>query len=64
MKKKLALATIILTLGALTLTGCGDTERESSVERIDRLYSECVTAGGSFEYNGSLPYWNCEMPKD
>lgn len=49
----------------LVLAGCGagvDPDRETQSERIDRLYSECVAAGGSFEYNGSLPYWQCRMP--
>lgn len=61
-RRRLALAALAAL--ALTLTGCG-LEREageSRSERIDRLYAECITAGGSFEYNESLPYWQCVMP--
>lgn len=60
MKRILA---VVLAAAALILTGCSDSDYESQTERIDRLYAECLAAGGSFEYNGSLPYWNCEMPE-
>lgn len=58
--KRLVAAGVILA-GVLTLAGCRDDDpnRETHTERIDRLYSECVRNGGSFEYNGSLPYWQC-----
>lgn len=61
MKKTLTVG--LLLLAVVGLTGCADHEdRETQSERYDRLYAECLAAGGSFEYNGSLPYWKCTMP--
>lgn len=48
---------VVLAAAALILTGCSDSDYESRTERIDRLYAECLAAGGS------LPYWNCETPE-
>ena len=60
MKRLLAVPVLILAL--LGLVGCdNEPEGENRNQRIDRLYSECIEAGGSFEYNGSLPYWNCTI---
>lgn len=59
MKRKLA--ALALLLAAVTLTGCGDERWESPNDRYDRLYTQCLDAGGSFEYNGSLPYYQCTM---
>lgn len=61
MKKKLT-ALAVAAILAVTLTGCDSDENvEGDRERADRLYAECLEAGGSFEYNGSLPYFQCTM---
>lgn len=62
--KKLIWIGILLGLVLTLLLGCSeepDPDRESHSDRIDRLYAECIEAGGSWEYNGSLPYWQCEQ---
>lgn len=61
MTKRMVAAAVALTT-LLALAGCSDYESQS--ERVDRLYAECLAAGGSFEYNGSLPYWQCAMPEE
>jgi len=50
----------IALLGVLLLTGCG--EKEKYVDPIDEKYFACLKAGGSFEYNGSISYYQCVVP--
>lgn len=59
-RKRIAILAVIAVLG-ITLTGCtdGDNAYEKREQRIDRLYSECLEAGGDWEYNATLPYWAC-----
>lgn len=44
------------------LTGCGDKDRPR-YKTSDELYQMCLDHGGTFEYNGSLPYYKCKMPQ-
>ncbi len=56
--KRILVALAILA-GTLTLAGCGDENRENPV---DVRYAACLKAGGSFEYNGSISYFQCVVP--
>lgn len=72
MKKVIAVAVVILA--TLTVTGCRggalDTEyheqqRKEYEERLDRLYKECIDAGGSFwmdENDGPDVDYSCTVP--
>lgn len=57
MKKLMAVGVILL--GALVLTGC---DAEKYVDPNDKRYYACLKAGGSFEVNGSISYWQCVVP--
>ncbi len=56
-----------VVLGVLAgLSGCdnGEATREAQYEkRMDRLYSECIKAGGSFHQSAWDGSPVCEMPK-
>lgn len=60
MKKLLALA--LLGSLALGLTACHDDEPGPPATTNDERYVACIEAGGSYQYNASLPYWSCTMP--
>lgn len=53
------LAAIVIATGMLALAGCDTEERANPV---DVRYLACLKAGGSFEYNGSISYFQCVVP--
>lgn len=56
---KRTLVALALVAGMLSLAGCDDLPRE---DPVDKRYYACLKAGGSFEYNGSISYWQCVVP--
>lgn len=56
---KRTLTAVAVLAGMLALAGCSDEVRE---DPVDVRYEACLAAGGSFEYNGSISYFQCVVP--
>lgn len=59
---KKAIAAIACAVALFALAGCGG-KPDPRYKTTDELYQICLEHGGTFEYNGSLPYYKCKMPK-
>jgi len=59
-RTKKVLAASLALLVTVGLAGCLATRPVDRLSTDDR-YKLCIEAGGSWEYNASLPYWSCTV---
>lgn len=56
---KRAMMALAILAATVALAGC---ETEQQENPVDVRYEACLAAGGSFEYNGSISYFQCVVP--